>query len=322
MDFFSTGWRFIRPGCAVFIVVFFCVGTALAELPEQTSDMLRRASNTPGVGALRSAVIQAIALNPEQFSDIVILAMQLAPEQKNAITAAIVKTYPGFTLSPVPHAERVASQWFGEAELGGSRTSGNTETEILSTAFQLENVRERWRENFNVALDLAREDSETFSRRLFAESESRYVLNDLFLFAFGSMEKDRFSAFEYRLSEAVGIGYRLVETKDYTLEVEVGPGVRQSRLRDNNNFEGEYTGRLVAVAEWRVLANARLNHKTATTFGTVRTLLETKTSYTTDMRDDLALRLSFELRHNTSVPGETRNTDTLFKVSIVYRIGM
>ena len=103
----------------------------------------------------------------------------------------------------------------------------------------MEHVRERWREDFNATLDLAREDSETFSRRLFAESESRYLLNNLFLFAFGSMETDRFSAFEYRLSEAIGIGYRLVETKDYTLEVEVGPGVRQSQLRDTDDFEAK-----------------------------------------------------------------------------------
>ena len=322
MDFFSTGRRFIRPGYAGFIVVFFCVGIALAELPEQTSDMLRRASNAPGVGALRSAAIQAVALNPDEFSDVVDLITLLAPEKANIIKTALQKSYPGFTLPAVGSAERQIGRWSGEMELGGSRTSGNTETEILGTALQLEHVRERWRENFNATLDLAREDSETFSRRLFAESESRYLLNDLFLFAFGSIETDRFSAFEYRLSEAVGIGYRLFETKDYTLEVEVGPGVRQSRLRVTNNFEGEYIGRLVAVAEWRVLKNARLQHKTATTFGSVRTLLETKTSYTTDMRDDLALRLSFELRHNTSVPDETRNTDTLSKVSIVYRIGM
>ena len=65
-------------------------------------------------------------------------------------------------------------------------------------AFQLEHVRERWRENFNATLDLAREDSETFLRRLFAVSESCYLLNDLFLFGFGAIEKGRFSAFEYR----------------------------------------------------------------------------------------------------------------------------
>ena len=37
-----------------------------------------------------------------------------------------------------------------------------------------------------------------FLRRLFAVSESCYLLNDLFLFGFGAIEKDRFSAFEYR----------------------------------------------------------------------------------------------------------------------------
>ncbi|HHZ68122.1 MAG TPA: DUF481 domain-containing protein [Alphaproteobacteria bacterium] len=41
------------------------------------------------------------------------------------------------------------------------------------------------------------------------------------------------------LGEAVGIGYQLIETKDYTLEVEVGPGVRQSQLRDTDDFEAK-----------------------------------------------------------------------------------
>jgi hypothetical protein len=41
------------------------------------------------------------------------------------------------------------------------------------------------------------------------------------------------------LGEAVGIGCQLIETKDYTLEVEVGPGVRQSQLRDTDDFEAK-----------------------------------------------------------------------------------
>ena len=57
----------------------------LADLSDATSEMLRRASNAPGVGALRSAAIQAVALNPDEFSDVVDLITLLAPEKANII---------------------------------------------------------------------------------------------------------------------------------------------------------------------------------------------------------------------------------------------
>ena len=105
------------------------------------------------------------------------------------------------------------------------------------------------------------------------------------------------------------------------MDLEIGPGARQSSLSDTGKTEIEYTGRLVNAFRWKISDVQEFSHKTAATIGDGLSLLETKTSYTGDMGANFGLRLSAEVRHNTDVPGDARKTETISRVTLVYRFG-
>ena len=342
---FSNGPWLRELAYAFSLVFLLSAAHARAELSDSTVHALANAAAVPGTDAFQSAVITAIAEQPWYFSIIVDQAKEVAPEKMAAIIPVIQRAFPYFipekpvvaqqlTSSRVP-AEKLDGtvlttnintvneirQWSGELELGGSVVSGNTNTEIINAAFQVSHSRGRWHENINASFDVAREDSETFSRRLFADTETRYFLNDIFLFTFLSAESDRFSAFDYQLSQTVGIGYELIKTAGFQMDLEIGPGARQSSLSDTGKTEIEYTGRLVNAFRWKISDVQEFSLKTAATIGDARTLLETKTSYTGDMGANFGLRLSAEVRHNTDVPGDARKTETISRVTLVYRFG-
>ncbi len=346
----NVGRAFIRARvvtlAAVFTGIFFLfVNGSSAEVGSLTIQKLVNAAMVPGTMALKSTVIEAIDEQPEEFSEIISRLKEIAPKKLDLIIPGIRLAFPGFTedlLAPevgrvrpkVESAQRFETtligdkfkndnrhKWSGEMEVGGSTASGNTDTERVAAAIQVVHSRGSWKDSFNANYDTAREDSETFSRRLFAETESRYFLNDTFLFTFLSGEDDRFSAFDYQLSQSVGIGHSLIMTNNFQVDLEIGPGARQSRLKDTQEFEMEYTGRLVSTFRWNISGTQKLVHKTAATVGDVRTLLETKTTYTGDMNSDLALRIGIEVRHNTEVPATIRKTDTISRITLVYRFG-
>ena len=53
-----------------------------------------------------------------------------------------------------------------------------------------------------------------------------------FLFATISYEDDKFSGYDYRITESVGYGRRVIDESDLSLDLEIGPGVRQSKLNN------------------------------------------------------------------------------------------
>lgn len=52
------------------------------------------------------------------------------------------------------------------------------------------------------------------------------------MFGLVSYENDRFAGFNYRMSETLGYGYRVISQDTLTLDLEAGPGARQTQLRN------------------------------------------------------------------------------------------
>ena len=45
-----------------------------------------------------------------------------------------------------------------------------------------------------------------------------------------SWERDRFTGFSSRFTQAIGLGYRVVDTPNLTIAVDGGPALRQTRF--------------------------------------------------------------------------------------------
>jgi putative salt-induced outer membrane protein len=325
-------------GLAWFVVLS---ASAEAALPDAVAARLAWAATQPGSQTMEMAVVQAIASNPDSVRDIVAEAVRLAPDAAPAVVATASRWYPGFAVTiaeagagrPARVAQRAPSavptrprterrerkSWFGEVELGGSRSTGNTEEEQLSIAGYLGAQYGNWSQDAHVNFDFGSSDDETTTQRLVIDLKSRYALGQrLYALGFVEYEDDRFSGFKYRFTETLGLGYRLLDRRNLTFDVEAGPGARQSRLNVTDETESEITANLGAFFVWEISDTANLTNDTSVIFGSERTTTTNTTALTATVLDPIAARLSFEIRHDSNVPPGSENTDTLTKASLVY----
>ena len=131
-----------------------------------------------------------------------------------------------FTFSPVVAEQTVTNKWSSDAEFGMVLTQGNTETQNINIKFNVLNDRIKWRHEARLeALNNADGDQTTAERySLFAKTGYKFAGKN---YAFGTInyENDRFTGYQYRISEAIGFGRRLTESEAITLDVELGQAV-------------------------------------------------------------------------------------------------
>jgi putative salt-induced outer membrane protein len=296
--------------------------------------------------SLRAVIVrEAVRLRPEWAPDIATAAVRAFPffvqdiaaaattgqpgERRRAIGEAIAAARPEMHIripveakvpeAPQPEPAPPPSRWSGHVELGGSRSTGNTDRTQFSGAVRVKYEKARWEHKANLSFDFARDDGQTTAQRLVANLEPRYRLTPrTFAFGFGEYEDDRFGGFSYRLTEVVGLGYRLVDEEAVKLIVEAGPGSRQSKVKSTGDTEVEVVGQFKGDFAWKLSDSATLSDNLVAVAGSERHTIDNTTALTMKIVDRLSGKLSFNVRHNTDVPAGTESTDTLTKGSLVY----
>jgi putative salt-induced outer membrane protein len=307
-------------------------GPSSAEQPvfsPWTSSLLSEYSARGNVAAYTDAVVAEIARNPANFNNVIAEAVSRAPEFRADILGAATRSFPGFsdqialtgrsdTISQTA-ATNVAKTWSGEIEIGGSRSTGNTERDQASGAIKVKKAQNLWIHEANLRFDYAREDKETSARKLLSNFESRYdPSNGFYAFLFVQYEDDQFSGFDFELTESAGVGYRLIQNDWVTWSLELGPGGRQSVVSETDKTESEIVGRGNSEFIWNISETAKLTNDTNVITGSDRTTTENTIALSTTIIGKLLGRLSFRVRHNSAPPSGTKSTDTLSKISLAY----
>ncbi len=310
-----------------------------AELPGAIDSRLSHAA-LQGPAVLEAAMIDSIVEAPRSVGAIVARAAALLPRKSDRLVRVAREAFPGFAhdIGPAVAASGVPSEsgdherptvsaaadaalgWSGEIDLGASLVTGNTERTALSGSARVILDRVRWTHEFRARADFAEDQDETTEQRVFASLETNYKIDArLYIFGKASYEDDRFSGFDYRITETAGVGYRLIDTDDVTFKVELGPGARQTRIQATDEFENEAVGSLSGDFAWWVSEGAEVTEETSVIVGSERTTIDTTAAFTTEIVDPIAARFSFNLRHDTEVPAGSESTDTLTKASLVYK---
>ncbi len=210
------------------------------------------------------------------------------------------------------------SEWNGEVELGIVSTSGNTETSTINLNTKLENNREQWKHLilFNT-LHSSSEDNSTAERYVLI-GKSDYKI-DAISYAFGrvSYEDDRFSGFEYQATEVLGYGRKIIQEPTLKLDVEGGPGMRQSKA-ENASSENEGILYLSGNLKWDISETSRFTEDLFTEIGEDITITKSVTGLKAQINGDLAMRVTFTAKHTSKVPAPKKKVDTETGISLVY----
>lgn len=250
---------------------------------------------------------------------------------KRAIIAAGIATC--MPLSALAdESSTAASPWDIELSASLSIVSGNSETDAFASALRAERDGETWRQTARAEAQKANAENaagsrETTAERYFASYKLDRKLDDKnYLFNIVTYDKNRFSGFKYEASYALGVGRRLIDSQNHTLDGEFGPGYRiqcvepesSYNVTNCDNLNEDATARLAARYVWRISSNATFSEEIVTEIGDDNTATSARTSITSRINDSLALRLSHILKHNTRVPAGREKADQELQASLVY----
>lgn len=209
--------------------------------------------------------------------------------------------------------------WHSEIALGLVMTTGNTDEENINGRGDFTRDSEKWRQKFHADILRSSKNNELTAQKLYASTKADYKFGDeQFFFGRVSYEDDRFSGFDRQIDFTLGYGQSLLETDKLKIEAHVGPGYRWSEFNDGAS-EGEAIVRIAGDLHWNLSDTAVFEQVLSTEIGSDATISRSVSSLKTAILKQLAMKLSYTVKHNSKAPGATHKTDTEISVTLVYR---
>ena len=212
--------------------------------------------------------------------------------------------------------------WTGAGELGFVSTTGNTETVALNAKLNFVLVRERWRHRFAGTALTTSEDGIKDNERYTVEVQSDRHLNEKsWLFGAFRWDADKFGSYDPQTSFSVGYGHQLMKSEKHELKGEIGVGYRQQTETVSNEESTDAIARFLLDDSWQVFESSLWTNRLLIETGSDNTFTQFNTGLAVSMTERFALKLGFEIRHNTDVPqgiADSENTDTITSMNLVY----
>jgi putative salt-induced outer membrane protein YdiY len=202
--------------------------------------------------------------------------------------------------------------WSASYELGLNGASGNASNFNLSTAFNLTRKLDSRVTNLN--FNYAQASNEGILIRDFAllRSRNEYLLGDSpwSIFTEGTVEYDRFQAFDFRLTLATGVGYRFIDNETTTLKTRTGLGTSREFGGVNDQWKPE----LVLGLDFKHQLTGRQSlyltndfYPTWTDFGDFRMITDAGWQLVIDEETRTSLKLGVINRHDSTPGGQEPN---------------
>lgn len=213
------------------------------------------------------------------------------------------------------------------AKLGMLVTSGDTEKRSLDSGLDISYERGQWRSSLQFGLLIDKTETEdtltTTAQKLTIVSQTDYTIEKdgkNYVYANVAHENNRFSSYDVQNSISAGWGRRWLETENYTLDADIGPGYKSDK-----NLDGSTADSLIvqASANYFHQLNDNVDFKQSlvarqATDSDENSTYKAITSIGTKLMDALQVSLNYTLDHNTEVAEGNSKTNTQTSVTLVY----
>lgn len=265
-------------------------------LPEPVVKMIQAAVATKDATKIKTVVELAKATNPDSVAAI------------NALLPPPPKSNAPFGLTG----------WSGKVEAGGSASTGNSDHVGLAFTGSLKHKGARWEHAFDAMATYENATGSDRIERYRASYSNRYKLGDgLYSTGLLMWERDRPAGYYRRSTQSLGLGYRVISSSRFQLDVEGGPALREVGYIDEDN-DVTVSGRASVSALWKIADNASLSNQTSTYLEAVNRTVSSTTALTTRIFGPLSAKLAFDLQHESDPPDGLKKTDTTSRASLVY----
>lgn len=212
----------------------------------------------------------------------------------------------------------------GEAELGATLTSGNTDTTSFKARIDTKHELGRW-ENQYLIEGLYTQDSGTVTaERYYALIQGDYQFNPKnYIFANGNHEIDPFTGFDYKTTVSSGYGHKFVDDGKMLFKLEVGPGYQYKKLDSEqaiatgHDSEDSWVAHGVAQFEADITDSSRFSQLLVADYGSD---LEgrSETAITANIIGALAMKFAIIVRYNGAPLDDKKSTDTESNMTLLY----
>lgn len=222
-----------------------------------------------------------------------------------------------------------AHGWNTSAELGAISTSGNTVGTSVTGKLDAKQELPKWSNEYiltgyfkdeEVTNDDGEKVRERSAQRYSVSAKAGYkLLHDDHgkLFALATHVDDRFGAYTRYSTIGVGYGTQTYQSDTHTLDVEIGPGYFRG-VRSEGETENGPTVRGAALLKWKLSDNAQFSQNVIVERGTSNIHSMAETALRTKINSTMQMKAAFNIRNDTSVPADKKNTDTQTSLTLVY----
>lgn len=250
--------------------------------------------------------------------NLVAMAIPLVAMPVSAFADSIWGEFDSLDPETVPLPGEPEDRFAGRVQLGYLAASGNSETVNSNGKLLFGWELVDWRHSVAAAAIYSEDDEETTAENYrFGYKADRKLDEQNYLFGTVNWEKDEFSGFENRLTEAVGYGRRVFDTEQHTLDLEIGVGARQTDLTTGEERD-ETIGRLAGDYLWQFGEYSDFSQSLVVESGEENTYIESVSSITAQLLGELDLVVSYTIKRNSEVPAGLENTDSYTSVNVQY----
>ena len=211
--------------------------------------------------------------------------------------------------------------WAATAELGGTMTSGNTDTSTLKARLDATHTLKEWKNEYYFDTLYSKDDDEKTASRWKIGAKGAYVLDETSsIFVLGEHEQDEFSTYDSVTSIAAGYSKNLFKSDTATLDADLGPGMKFFDVKEGDS---EKTGILhVGLSYENALSETS---KFSQVFVSdiafedeKSTLSRSETAITANIMGELAMKLGFIVRHDNNAAADKKSVDTETTITLLY----
>lgn len=234
--------------------------------------------------------------------------------------------------------------WSGSGEFGFASSTGNSRSENVNAKLGLNQENEQWKNSFfldglrsksqQTVVDAGNNTTKQFNttaNRYDGGASVGYKLDPRsYIVGAARYEHDDFGANLWQGIVSLGYGYIALKDERNELSFEIGPGYKRYRPADIDVVVGDEIVHQRQPTQSEMVARGLVNYKfklTANTAfedtllmeaGSKNTYLQNDAGLAVSMTKKLALKVGFQVRHNSDVLPATKKTDTLTTTNLVY----
>lgn len=208
--------------------------------------------------------------------------------------------------------------WSGSVEGGLDVRNGNTEQKDLYFKGAVSRAYGKWKHTLaGEALNQEQSDVRT-GEKYRAGWNTDYSITDR-LFAFGQAEwnKDRFSGYDYRTNEVLGLGYNIFKTDALIWDVRAGLGMEQIKTETGDSSNDPLL-KLGTHAEYKFNEHVSLTEDAEALLTNELQTYHSVTALKSKVAEHLALRAGYDVQVLSDVPAGRKKTDSYTFLGVVY----